>query len=315
MAKRMKIAASLYSFQLEYLNHEWSFEDCMQLASMTVGDKGVEIVGPMHHRCWPGLSREFERTFKSGCERWGLTPVQYGAYSEPAIVEDLDDRFDFHILQMRTAKRLGFDICRIQTPGCDPLLERLAPAAEKMKQKVAMEITRGAELMDPETNSVGKIMKIDSEWLGFNPDCNMFEDRRKERGGRGAAGPAGMPPGGMGGGAGRGPGGGERRGPGGGEGRGGGQAPQRIPAADYERLKVVMKWTMNVHGKFHWAEKGTIPAVPFDKITETLVKGGFTGWMTTEFEGGDLGEYKNSFEVVQVHHKIVKAAIEKYSKA
>jgi hypothetical protein len=148
--------------------------------------------------------------------------------------------------------------------------------------------------MNPEGTAVEKIMKINSEWLGFNPDCNMFEDRRKERGGRGPSGPAA-------GGA-----GGEGRGP---------AAPQRIPAADYERLADVAPWMMHMHGKFHWAEHGTIPAVPFDKITELLLKLGFKGWMSTEFEGGELGEYQNSFEVVQVHHKIVKDAIGRYSKA
>jgi hypothetical protein len=33
----------------------------------------------------------------------------------------------------------------------------------------------------------------------------------------------------------------------------------------------------------------------------------------TEFEGGNLGEYPNSFEVVKAHHAIVKRAIAKYS--
>jgi len=290
MANSFKVGMSLFSLQLEYLNHDWSFEDCMQLASMT-GDKGVEIVGPMHHRCWPGLSREFERAFKSACARWEVTPTQYGAYSEAAIVVDLDDRFDFHLLQMQTAKRLGFPICRIQTPGCDPLLERLAPVAEKMRLKLAVEITQGSNLMNPEGTMIETVKRINSEYLGFNPDTNMFEDRRKERGGRGPAG--GMRP----------------------EGRPGGRGPQRIPAADYERLADVMPWVMHVHGKFHWAEDGAIPAVPFDKITEVLIKGGFKGWMSTEFEGGELGEYNNSFEVVQVHHRIVKNAIAKYSKA
>ncbi len=53
----------------------------------------------------------------------------------------------------------------------------------------------------------------------------------------------------------------------------------------------------------------------FDKIMEVLIKGGFKGWMSSEFEGGDLGDYKNSFEVVKVQQDIVKRAIAKYSKA
>ncbi len=296
-ANTFRVGTSLYSFQLEYLNHQWSFEDCMQLASMT-GDKGVEIVGPMHHRCWPGLSKEFERTFKSGCERWELTPTQYGAYSEAAIEVNLEDRFDFHILQMKTTKQLGFPVCRIQTPGCDPLLEKLAPAAERMKVKLAVEITSGSNLMNPEGTMVEIVKKINSPYMGFNPDTNMFADRRKDRGYQPPAARSGAGAQGGAGGA-----------------AGAGRAPQRIPAADYERLMDVMPWIMHVHAKYYYAENGDVPGVPFDKITEVLIKGGFKGWMSSEFEGGNLGDYKNSFEVVKVQQDIVKRAIAKYSKA
>jgi sugar phosphate isomerase/epimerase len=290
MAQTFRVGTSLFSFQLEYLNQQWSFEDTMQLAASTGGDRGVEIVGPMHHRCWPGLGKEFERSFKSACQRWELTPTSYGAYSEAAIVVDLDDRFDFHLLQMKTAKQLGFPLCRIQTPGCDPLLERLAPVAERMKLKLAVEITQGSNLMNPQGTMVEIVKRINSEYLGFNPDSNMFEDRRKERGGLGPKGgiPHFGPP---------------------------SAGPERIPAADYERLVDIMPWMMHMHGKFHWAENGEIPAVPFDRITEVLIKAGFRGWMSTEFEGGELGEYRNSLEVVKVHHAIVKRAIAKYSRA
>ena len=177
----VKVGTSLYSLQLEYLTRIWSFEDCMELASMT-GDKGVEIVGPMHHRCWPGLSYEFERQFKSGIDRWGLTATQYGAYSEMSVFIDLDSRYDFIVQQMKTAKQLGFAICRVQTPGIDPILERLAVAAEKMKMKIATEITNGGDLMKIEGTFIETTMKIDSEWVGLNPDTNMFEDRSLETG-------------------------------------------------------------------------------------------------------------------------------------
>jgi hypothetical protein len=202
---------------------------------------------------------------------------------------DLNSRFDFHVLQMNTARQLGFPLMRVQTPGVDPILERLAPVAEKMKLKLAVEITQGRELMEPEGTFIEIVRKINSEYIGLNPDCNMFEDRRKEHGGLGPVGGIASP--------------------------GGGRGPQRIPAADYEELTEVMPWIMHMHGKFHWAEKDTIPAVSFDKITGLLIKGGFKGWMSTEFEGGELGEYPNSFEVVKVHHSIVKRAIAKYSKA
>jgi sugar phosphate isomerase/epimerase len=283
----VKVGCSLYSLQLEYMQCLWSFDDTMQLCSM-IGDKGVEIVGPMHHRCWPDLSYEFERLFKSGCEKWGLIPTQYGAYSEMCVYIDLDERYDFLLRQMKTAKKLGFPICRVQTPGVDPILERLALAAEKMKIKIATEITAGDNLMNPEGTFIETTRKIDSEWVGFNPDTNMFEDRSLEVGNDKKPAPRPAAPG----------------------------MPERKPgtAADYNRLKDVMKYIMHMHGKFHWAANGDIPAVPFDKIMEVLVNGGFNGYVSCEFEDGTLGQYNNSFEVVQVFEKVCKNGIAKYSK-
>jgi sugar phosphate isomerase/epimerase len=276
---KVKIGVSMYSLQLEYLQCLWSFEDCMQLISM-IGDRGVEIVGPMHHKCWPGLSKEFERQFKSACERWELTPNQYGSYTEMNQFYNLDERYDFQVLQMQTAKTLGFQIVRIHNPAVDPILERLAKAAEKMKIKIATEITRGAGLMNIEGTFIETTMKINSEWVGLNPDTNMFEDRALEVNNPHKRPPReGTPPG---------------------------------PAADYNRLKDIMPFIMHMHGKFHWAEKGTIPAVPFDKIIEILCQGGFTGFINGEFEDGELGEYKNSFEVCKVFEKIIKDANDKY---
>ena len=280
MAETMRVGASLYSFQLEYIRCQWSFEDCMQLAANTGGDPGVEIVGPMHHRCWPYLSREFERQFKSGCERWGLTPVQYGSYAEASIIPSLEDIFDLQVIQMKTAKRLGFPIFRAHSPGTDPILERMARIAEKMKLKLAVELTPSTVLMNPAGSFIDTVKKVNSEWLGINADTNMFADRSKDPASSGSS-----------------------------------QQQQRNPVANPELLKTIMPWLMHMHGKFYFARNGEIPAVPFDKIVEVVVKGGFKGWMMTEFEGGNLGEYPNSFEVVKVHHAIVKRAIDKYSKA
>jgi sugar phosphate isomerase/epimerase len=283
MAETMRIGASLYSFQLEYIRCQWSFEDCMQLAAHTGGDPGIEIVGPMHHRCWPYLSKEFERQFKSGCERWAVIPVQYSSYAEASLITDLDDLFDLQVIQMKTAQKLGFSVFRAHSPGTDPILEKMARLAEKMKLKVAVELTPSPVLINPAGSFIDTVKKVNSEWLGINADTNMFADRSKD-----PAPPPGAP-----------------------------QPRERNPVADPELLKTIMPWLMHMHGKFYYVDSktGEIPGVPFDKIIEIVVKAGFKGWMMTEFEGGNLGGYSNSFEVVKAHHAIIKRAIAKYSKA
>lgn len=283
MADTLRVGTTLYSFQLEYLTYQWSFEDCMQLAAHTGGDKGVEIVGVMHHRCWPGLSREFERVFKSSLERWELTPTHYGAYAEMTIYPNLDDRYDLHVMQLQTAHRLGFPVIRFQTPGTDPLLERLIPVAKKLNVKMAIEIHTPLMFENPACEKlVELIKKISSEWVGLMPDTGIFEDMDAVRRAQGRV-------------------------------AGGGQ--QEYPPSDPARLADIMPYIMGLHGKFHRIVNGEIPEVPFDGIVRTLVKGGFKGWMSTEFEGGVLGDYPNSFEVVKAHQALIKRLIAKYAAA
>ena len=80
MSETFRVGVTLHSFTNEYCSFQWSFEDMMQKASLLGG--GVEIVGPAHHRGFPEVTDEFERTFKSSIERNGLTPTSYGSYAD-----------------------------------------------------------------------------------------------------------------------------------------------------------------------------------------------------------------------------------------
>ena len=283
MADKLLVGTSLYSFQLEYLTYRWSFEDCMQLAAQAGGDKGVEIVGVMHHRCWPGLSREFERVFKSALERWELTPTHYGAYAEMTMFPDLDERFDFHVIQLKTAHKLGFPLIRFQTPGSDPLLERLIPVAKKLNLKIAIEIHTPLMFENPLCQQlIELIRKLSSEYVGLMPDTGIFEDMDAVRRAQGQVAGAGK---------------------------------DAYRPSDPAKLGDIMPYIMGLHGKFHRIVNGEIPEVQFDGVVRALAQGGFKGWMSTEFEGGVLGEHANSFEVVKAHQTLIKRLIAKYAKA
>jgi sugar phosphate isomerase/epimerase len=85
--------------------------------------------------------------------------------------------------------------------------------------------------------------------------------------------------------------------------------------SDPAKLADIMPYVMGLHGKFHRIVNGEIPEVQFDGVVRALVQGGFKGWMSTEFEGGVLGEYANSFEVVKAHQALMNRLIAKYAKA
>jgi sugar phosphate isomerase/epimerase len=270
-----RLGVTLYSFTTEYYSYAWSFDECMKRVGDVGRGMGVEIVGPQHHRDFPEVPREFETTFKNGCQRYGLTPTSYGSYADPFFWHDRDltpdDLVDYTIPQLKGASRLGFPVVRAQY-FIDNVIERLLPYAERYKVRIGYEI-HSPVMLETETGQglIAHVKKISSEYLGLIPDCGIFETV--------ARGPDGELP-----------------------------AP-----SDPRGLRDLVPYVIHVHGKFHRMVKGEIPAIPYDGIVKALVEGGFKGWMSTEFEGSDLGEYPNSFEIVKAHHALVKRLIAKYA--
>jgi sugar phosphate isomerase/epimerase len=314
--------ASLYCFSSEYCRFQLSFEDCMQLCGQ-LGDRGVEIVGPMHLRTWPELSNEFERQFKSGCQRYGLTPTAYAAYGDDPVLKNEDEVFEYYMLQMKAANRLGFPLMRGPSEN-KPMVERLLPYCEKLNVKLIFEIHAPMALgKDPATiELVEWVQKKSSAYLGFNPDGGSFTNKITDRLKRSA----------------------QRYG-----------VPDAIitkcielydskmpvdkaleeakkmgadqtaiwavnmfygqaPASDPEELKKIMPYIFHFHGKFWTWENGQEPSIPYEQIVKSLVEGGWSnGWLSTEYEGGR--PEVDSFEVTKGFLEMVRGYIAKYAKA
>jgi sugar phosphate isomerase/epimerase len=280
MAKNtFRVGVTLYSFTTEYYSYTWSFDECMRKAAELGPGMGVEIVGPEHHRDFPDVPREFETTFKNACQRYNLVPTSYGAYADPFFWHDRDltddDLVEYTIPQLKGAARLGFPVVRAQY-FIYKVIERLLPYAEKYKLKIGYEVHTPIMFETPTGQElIQHVKKISSPHLGLIPDCSIFEKVAP-----GTVGPEGEVP----------------------------------PPSDPATMKDLAPYIIHVHGKFHQMIKGEIPAIPYDGVVKALVEGGFKGWMSTEFEGGDLGEYANSLEVVKAHHVLVKRLIAKYAK-
>jgi sugar phosphate isomerase/epimerase len=321
-ANTFRQGTSLYSFQSEYLRFQLSFEDCMQLASQ-LGDRGVEIVGPMHVRTWPEVSNEFERQFKSGCHRFNLTPTAFAAYGDDPVFDNSDEVFDFYLLQMKGASRLGFPLMRGPS-GDYAMIDRLLPYAEKLNVKMIFEIHAPMALgKDPATiELVEWVRKKSSGFLGFNPDGGSFTNKISSFVKKMAAGYG---------------------------------VPDAIinrcielydskvprdkaieeakkmssdqiavwavntfygqaPASDPEELKKIIPYVLHFHGKFWTWEIGQEPAIPYEQIIRALVEGGWSaGWLSTEFEAG--GPETDSFEVVKGFQEMVRGFVAKYSRS
>jgi sugar phosphate isomerase/epimerase len=317
-----RVGVSFHSFTTEYCSLQWSFEYMMQLASQLGG--GVEIVGPTHHRGFPEVTDEFERTFKISVERNNLTPTSYGSYADPFMLpgRDLtpDEMVAYTIPQLKGAHKLGFPVVRLQY-FVYPVIERLLPYAEKYNLKMGYELHVPLMIEAPRTQElISQIKRISSPHLGLIPDTGIFArsipKHRIE-----SAREGGVPENilqkavelwgretplepalaeltamGL-----------EKRLVGVLEGFWG-----SFGHSEPKALAEIMPYIIHMHGKFFTMIKGDEPDIRFEEVVRALIKGRYKGWMSSEYEGNVPNV--DSFEVVKEHQKMVRRYMAKYSK-
>ena len=319
MPRTFRLGVTLHSFTHEYCSFQLSFEDLMQKAAQLGG--GVEIVGPAHHRGFPEVTPEFERTFKSSIERNGLTPTCYGSYADPFMLPDRDLTPDelaaYTIPQLKGAARLGFPVVRLQY-FVWPVIERLLPYAEKYKLRLGYELHTPLMIEAPLTQQlIAQVRRISSPHLGLIPDAGIFTRSIPQFRIEGAR-------------------------------RGGvseallqravelwkaetplEQARQTLRAlgaddrlfgaievfwgsfghSDPRSLSGIMPYIIHTHGKFFSIVDGDEPDVRYEEYVQALVGGGYSGWMSSEYEGPDT----DSFEILKAHQAMLKRYIRKYA--
>jgi hypothetical protein len=171
-AEPFQMGVTLYSFNDEYYHYRYSLQDCLEkIASLGPGT-GVELVGPQMVDSWPEISEEFEKTFKSLVERYELLPTAYGGYADPERVTGHsltdEENAEYIRLQIRTAKKLGFPILRGGRSD-------LAGYAEKMGVRMGQEIHSPNIIESPQTQRlIEEVDKVNSPFVGLIPDFGCF---------------------------------------------------------------------------------------------------------------------------------------------
>jgi sugar phosphate isomerase/epimerase len=314
-----KIGVTFHSFTREYLAFKWSFEDMMQKAALLGG--GVEIVGPSHHRGFPEVTPEFERTFKSSLERNGLTPTCYGSYADPFTLPDRDrnpdEIFEYTVPQLKGAAKLGFPVVRLQY-FASVAAEKLIPIAEKLNIKMGYELHTPLTIESPITQGLlEQIRHLGSEHLGVIPDCGIFARSVAQThidGGRQMGVPEEVIQKAL---------------------QLWGQKVPEDQAIEQMRsfgaddrllswvamifgsfgfsepsaLAEIKPYIFHMHGKYYSIVDGDEPNLRYEEVVKTLLDIGYTGWMSSEYEGrGDV----DSFEIVKAHQTMVKRYMDKY---
>jgi hypothetical protein len=325
----IKLGLTLYSLTSEWAAGHYTFESLLETVAREGIGPGVEFNAAQMLRTYPDVDEDFVTLWRSTLDRLGLEASAMGTNLDMGrrVERDMtdDEEFEFVGTQLRTASRLGFNRIVIRNAG-KTLLERLLPLAEKYDQRL------GYELHAPAGPNDDKIMQIretyaqlGSDRLGFTADFSstmhslsptLFRTLRKmglqeahldamqdfwRR-------PVSMH---------------ERN-----EAfeeylRGEGVDPKSL--GPFSRLAFnmhglvapeewldIMDITFHVHAKFFDIdEDGNEPAMDIPRIIAQFVKGGYQGYLSSEWEGhafADLGE-ADPIELVKAQHRLMERSV------
>lgn len=326
-----KLGTTLYSFTRDFHGRDISFVDAVRRVGELGLGPGLEVVGFQSFRGWPHLSDEQIRTFRSLVDETGLTPAAIGANADAGIRRDRlltrDELVAYMEPQIVAARKLGFPVVRVQYSLTPDDMERLLPLAEREGVALGVEIhahhSPGHPLMVALRE---RYEKLGSRLLGFIPDWGATM-RRIPPGLLEAGRRRGLP---------------DRylqrivdgwqaqhaRGPILDDAR----LPEMYRAvyriveeegvgadghpvarnsiglfghADPADWEIVAPWTVHIHGKFYDIDDdGDEPAVPVRDILRVFVDAGYSGFVSSEWEGWHWDRAADPWDMVARHHRL-----------
>lgn len=170
----IKLGITLYSLTSEWAAGRYTFDSLLaEVAERGLGP-GVEFNISQMLRSYPDVDDEFVRWWKAALERYGLEPSAIGTNLDMGRRADRDmtpdEEYEFLAVQLRTAHRLGFTTVVIRSAGKE-LLRRLLPLAEKYDQRLGYELHAPAGPNDDKITAIRELYaELGSERLGFTAD-------------------------------------------------------------------------------------------------------------------------------------------------
>lgn len=175
---KIKLGISLYCFTKEYATGEFTFEDCVKTAK-ELGAAGYEIVASQMIPSYPNVDVEFLEQVKQCTDKYGISPICYGANMDCGMIKgrdlSIDEMVERCIIDIKSAAKLGCKIIRQQYLLSPEGLRRIEPYARLYGVKV------GIEMHNPETPSsanmleyINVIKETKSSYIGLIPDFGCF---------------------------------------------------------------------------------------------------------------------------------------------
>jgi hypothetical protein len=319
----MQLGSTLFAFTNEWHAREYNLELLIAKIAQRGLGPGLEVIGFQSFRDFPRVSDDTAARFRDLVAEHGLTPSCFGLNADVALrrgrMMSVDEQVEYHIPQLESAARLGFPAVRLQFTAPAEVAIRLLPLAEKYGIKMGPEIHAPLSPDSPLVQAWREAYaKANSPLLGFIPDFGCcaralppsYLDNLREQGM-----PedllqlaievwhlpqdAGWKRGEF-----------ARR-----------VAPLRADPAIVSALSVIFNivspnraevWremvpqVIHIHGKFYdFDAEGNESAIPYDEILPVFQQGGYTGFMSSEWEG-HLYSRADAFDMVERHQALCR---------
>ena len=326
---------TLYSFTRAYHGRQYDLESLIRKVAEEGYGPGLEIVGFSSFRGFPDVEDGFADWFRDLVEEVGLVPTTLSINADVGIRRDRlltqDELIEYMRRQIEAAARLGFPIARVQISLTPDSMEALVPVAEKYGVTLALEVhadqyashPRILALRDRYEKVGSPLLCFTADWgattIGFAPSALEAYRRRgaqedllselvgmwnryyeqgppadqAEHGQRfeafmGLAARHGRPDLGIDfaiNGTGL-------------------FGPARV-----DGWLEIMPWIRHVHGKFFGIdEKGEEPSVPVRDLIGQLVRSGYSGAVSSEYEGWHWNYWQDPFEIVRGEQAVQRSA-------
>jgi sugar phosphate isomerase/epimerase len=319
-----QLGITLFSLTLEMRQPDYSLEGMIRtVAELDLGP-GLELVGFQSLRGWPHVDDDFVRWFRNLVDELELVPTALSMNLDVAKRRDRwmteEEGLAYLEAQMESAKRLGFPIGKSAIESTRGFAEGLARITERL------DMTFGVEVHSPESVDSPHIMElrelfdaVGSPRLGFVPDFSSSmhdvppslvaahrasgmpeelialvsevwhsDSTMPEKFGRFAeeASALGASPGDM------------------------GKLNMVLTmhgSMDPRRWEELMPQVVHVHGKFYGIdEHGEEPSIDHATIMDVLVRAGYTGYISSEWEGHAYTDLMSGWEVCRGQHDLCR---------
>ncbi len=197
---KIKLGVTVYSYGFDLRARTMTLEDCIaDIADM--GADGVEILGESNVPDYPNPSEKWVQQWFGWMDKYKTKPTAYDLFVDTMFYKNRlltpDEAVERMVIDFKLANRLGFKILRQQVPpykADNPaeaiyapyvksapqmqVFEKALPYAEKYDVKMAVELHSPTQLKSAWIDScMALIAKTKTKHFGFAPDMSSFVTR------------------------------------------------------------------------------------------------------------------------------------------